>query len=341
VVTSVGVEVTGLGKRFAERRPWSAIVRAPFERRWYEALHDVSLRIAPGEFFGLLGPNGAGKTTLFRILSTLIVPDCGDAQIGGASVRTAPAAVRRLVSPVPADERSLAWRLDARENLRLFGVLHGLSTREADARASELLALVGLEQTGVRLVGAFSSGMRQRLLVARALMGTPRVLLLDEPTRSLDPVSARDLRAFLRDKLSRRLGCTILLATHSHEEAFDCCDRVAVLHRGRVVAAGPRVELVEALGNDRYRLEARGAASVLTGLAARGLIRDIVARDGSADWERWEFGVHEPGLQAPAVVEALVGAGAAVGAFARVEPTLAELIEQYVARARAPETAHA
>ncbi len=342
-VQGVSVEITALGKRFAERRGWQEWLRAPTQRRWHQALDGVSLSVQPGEFFGLLGPNGAGKTTLFKTLSALIVPDAGDARIGGRSILTEAAEVRRLVTPIPADERSLSWRLTALENLRLFGALHGLPDRDAVRRADEVLALVRLEGTGSRLVGAFSSGMRQRLLVARALMGTPRVLLLDEPTRSLDPLSARDLRAFLRDELCRRLGCTILLATHNHEEALECCDAVAVLHRGRVVASGPRAQLVRDLGEDRYRLQARGAGEALARLAARGLVRDPVREETvPGPFEQWRLAVPDHEHGAAAVVTALVHEGAEVAAFSRIEPTLADLIERCVARADAPaEAIHA
>lgn len=338
----VGVSLQGLGKRFAERRTLAELARAPFRRRWHQALAEVTLDVAPGEFVGLLGPNGAGKSTLFRILSTLLVPDTGDALVGGASVRTAPGAVRRLMSPVSPDERSLWWRLSALENLRIFGVLHGLPGRAAEARAAELLALVRLEGTGTRLVGAFSSGMRQRLLVARALMGTPRLLLLDEPTRSLDPISARDLRRFLREELNGRLGCTVLLATHSHEEALECCDRIGVLHHGRLLAAGPRATLVRELGDDQYRVAATADAGPrLAALAAAGRLAGVVPLEQAGGWPTWR--VRIPGGEAAAaeVLGALVAAGVAVSGFTREEPTLADLLERIVARTATPESAHA
>jgi len=339
----VGVELQGVQKRFVERRTMRDWARAPFARRWHVALDDVSLSVAPGEFFGLLGPNGAGKSTLFKILSTLVLPDGGRAAIGGYTVTEQPASVRGLISPVSADERSLWWRLSAIENLRLFGALHGLSRRDADRRADAVLALVRLEGTGARMVGAFSSGMRQRLLVARALMGTPRVLLLDEPTRSLDPISARDLRLFLRDELNRRLGCTILLATHSHEEALDCCERVGVLHRGRLLASGSRADLVRSLGDDRYRLlAAPTAAAALAVFAADGRVRAVIPQEPQeGEWRRWI--VEIPGGEGAAadVLALLVRDGVAVAGLERLEPNLADLLERVVARDTAPEVQHA
>ena len=187
----VGITLEGIVKRFPVPRPIGAVLRAPFARRWVTSLDDVRFDVRPGEFFGLLGPNGAGKTTLFKMLSTLVLPDAGHATVGGHDVATEPAAVRRLLAPVIADERSLHWRLSANENLELFAGLHALPRRGSAARIREVLHVVGLADTGARQAGTFSSGMRQRLLVARALLCRPRVLLLDEPTRSLDPIAAR------------------------------------------------------------------------------------------------------------------------------------------------------
>jgi ABC-2 type transport system ATP-binding protein len=147
----------------------------------------VSCDVQPGEFFGLLGPNGAGKTTLFKMLATLTSPDEGWATVHGVDVMKDPRAVRRMIAPVAADERGLHWRLSALENLRLFATLYALRGSELQARIDEVLGVVGLRGAERRTVGTYSSGMRQRLLIARALLIRPRVLLLDEPTRSLDP----------------------------------------------------------------------------------------------------------------------------------------------------------
>src|SRR5581483_2345592 len=135
-----------------------------------------------------------------------------------------------------------------------YATLYGIPTERIKARVEEVLEVVGLADTKHKLVGRFSSGMKQRLLIGRALIPSPRVLLLDEPTRSLDPVSARGLRTFLRDDVCRRLGCTVLLATHSADEAFELCDRVAVLNRGRIATIRSTDKLLLEFGDDRYRL---------------------------------------------------------------------------------------
>ncbi len=246
------VQVDGIGKSFAVTPGWAALVRARAEPR--RVLDAVSFSVKEGEIFGLLGPNGAGKTTLFKILATLLASDEGEAHIGGFSVSDDAASARALIAPVLANERSLYWRLSAYENLRLYAVLQGLAAHQVDAEITRVLAATGLSDTPPAMVGTFSSGMRQRLLIARALLGRPRVLLLDEPTRSLDPISARDFRRFLRDSVVRAEGCTVLLATHDAGDAWELCDRVAVLHRGQLLAVDETTKLRARFGGPQHAL---------------------------------------------------------------------------------------
>jgi len=251
------VHVRGLSKSFVLQRSWRELLARPRDRRTQTALQDISLEVVRGEFFGLLGQNGAGKSTLFRILAGLVLPDAGDVDIvrsDGSESRDGGVA---LVVP---SERSLYWRLSARENLRLYAALHDMDRREVTTRIEETLQVVGLADTDQKQVGLFSSGMRQRLLIARALLPRPDILLLDEPTRSLDPISARDFRRFLREEIGRRQGCTVLLATHDHEEVRDLCDRIGILHRGRLIAMGRTDEILGALEYQRIRLRVRDQA---------------------------------------------------------------------------------
>jgi len=330
---SAAVRVSGLTKSFDARRPWSEVWRHPFDSESVKALTDVSLEIAPGEFFGLLGPNGAGKTTLFKILATLVTPDSGEVTIGGHDVVRGAAEVRRLMTPVIADERSLRWRLSAFENVRLFAVLYGLSKDEVDRRSHEVLSFVGLQDTGEKMVGQFSSGMKQRVMIARALLPRPQILLLDEPTRGLDPISARELRTFLRDVVCGQQGCTVLLATHSSEEAFELCDRVGVMNKGRLLLAGPTADLVAEYADDRYRVFTTMPEHAAIGRAAPA---GTVARVGAADRDGWtevEFRVAGGPPQAAEVLKALVAAGVEVSRFERETLTLADLIERVMQRA--------
>jgi ABC-2 type transport system ATP-binding protein len=266
------------------------------------------------------------------MLSTLVTPDAGRATVGGHDVATEAAAVRRLLAPVIADERSLHWRLTASENLELFAGLHALPRRAGAARIREVLHVVGLADTGNRQAGTFSSGMRQRLLVARALLCRPRVLLLDEPTRSLDPIAARELRAFLRDEVSGRAGCTILLATHTAEEVLELCHRVAVLHRGRLLASGPVSALAAAVAEHRFAVWT--CTPDHPALAAAGARRVPLAGDRAAadGWTRVEIAVPGGHHESASLLARLAAAGVQVSRFEPVTLPLAELIERVVRR---------
>jgi ABC-2 type transport system ATP-binding protein len=328
------VVLDGLTKRFPIRRGWRESIRRPLAAEYAVVVRDVTCEIGEGEFFGLLGPNGAGKTTLFKMLATLVIPDAGTATIAGFDVVQDAPAVRRVLAPVIADERSLYWRLSARANLELYGALQGLSSSEAGTRAAELLHVVGLDEAQGKMVGSFSSGMKQRLLIARALIARPRVLLLDEPTRSLDPISARAFRTFLREEITGRQGCTVLLATHNTEEALELCDRVAVLDRGRLLAMGTTQQLASEIGEERYRLWTREPAHPgLASLAEQGVVREIAIR--GIDDEGWATVEMEipGGLDRAAHVTAFLTAqGLSIARFEHVELALADLIERIVER---------
>jgi len=203
------------------------------------ALRDLSLAVRRGETLGLLGTNGAGKTTLLKILATLILPNAGKATVHGWDVVQDAGQVRGTVGVVTGAERSFYWRLTGRQNLEFFAAFQGLGARATAARIEELRWRLGLDALDRRF-GLYSTGMRQRLAIARALLPQPAVLLMDEPTRSLDPLATAALYRVIR---STRAGCTIVLATHSLAEAEALCDRVAILHRGRLLAWGTVSEL--------------------------------------------------------------------------------------------------
>jgi ABC-2 type transport system ATP-binding protein len=328
------VRVVDLWKQFPAARSLRDILRHPLGGPPSPAVADVSLDVHAGEFVGLLGPNGAGKTTLLKILATLITPDRGAVTIGGHDVVQDPASVRRVIAPVLANERSLYWRLSARENLELFGALLQLAPRETTARVAEALDVVGLADTGRKMVGQFSAGMMQRLLIARALLGHPRVLLLDEPTRSLDPPSAHTFRAFLREELGTRRGCAVLVATHRTEEAFELCDRVVVLNRGRVTASGRATELGESLSGSRYAVYTlEPNHSALDDQVASGRARRLAARsEPDGRWWRVEVEIEGGDSSARVILAALIKAGMPIARFERVMSPLSDLIERAIAR---------
>ena len=322
------LRIEGLRKVYQARRSLREALRQPFRRSSITALDSVSVEVPEGEFFGFLGENGAGKTTLFKVLATLALADGGAASVFGIDVTRNPARVRDLVAPVLASERSLAWRLSAIENLRLYAALHRMDRKEGERRAAELLDLVGLADVGARLTGTFSSGMKQRLLLARALLARPRMLLLDEPTRSLDPLAARNFRAFLRQDIGRTHGCTVLLATHDPDEVRDLCDRVGVLHRGRLVAMGTTASLSAQLGYHRYRLVTRLPSHPAVERLVEQGARLGAIREADGDWLVREIDLQGGEDTTALVVAALAAAGVPVARFERVELPIADLIER-------------
>jgi ABC-2 type transport system ATP-binding protein len=323
------VLIQGLSKRFAVRRGIRETLLRPRGRRWAQVLDGVTCDVRQGEFVGLLGPNGAGKTTLLKILSTLVLPDAGRAVVAGWDVARDGARVRAVVAPCLASERSLYWRLSATENLQLAADLAGVPRGEVRARIAESLGAVGLADTGAKMVGQFSSGMMQRLLIARALLTRPRLLMLDEPTRSLDPISAREFRRFLRDELVDRRGCAVLLATHNAEEAFDLCDRVAVMNRGRLLAQGPAHDLAERFLGARYRLvTSMPRHPAVAEAEQRGtFVRLGAPADEGEGWYAVTLRLCAGAGAAPAVLQELVTRGVPVARFERVPLSLADLIE--------------
>ena len=199
------------------------------------ALDDVNLLLGHGEVLGLLGTNGAGKSTLLKILATLILPNAGRVSVHGWDVATDADRVRRLVGFASGDERSFYWRLTGRQNLEFFAAFQGLAPRVARGRIETLRERLGLEALDRRFA-LYSTGMRHRLALARALLAEPAILLLDEPTRSLDPLATAAVHDLIRTTLLGERGCTLVVATHDLAEAEALCDRVAILHRGRLVA---------------------------------------------------------------------------------------------------------
>ncbi|HWA16525.1 MAG TPA: ABC transporter ATP-binding protein [Gemmatimonadales bacterium] len=332
-MSAVALQLRGVSKRFPARRSLLETIRRPRTRSTIEAVRNVTCDIREGEFFGLLGQNGAGKTSLFRILSTLVAPDSGSATILGADVVRDAALVRSYVAPVFTSDRSLYWRLSAVENLRLFAVLQQLDRAEGDRRVREALERVGLEGTGARMVGTFSAGMKQRLLLARALLGRPRVLLLDEPTRSLDPIAARAFRVFLREQIGQGAACTVVVATHDPDEVRELCDRVGVLHHGQLVAEGTRHELAAGLEVGRYRLTSRTVSPELQA-SLREAGATILSEDASEEsgWFEYQLELAQDAASSAGVLTRLQQGGVTVARFERVELPLADLIERVAHR---------
>ena len=230
------VRATGLVKEFEKGRHtiWQRLRGAPDRRTTFRAVDGIDLVVERGEIFGLLGPNGAGKTTTMKMLSTLLEPTAGTIHVLGIDVAKEPRKVRARLGAMLSGERSLYWKLTGRENLEYFAALYHVPPAETEARIERSLEAVKLLDRADDYVERYSTGMRQRLALARALLPDPPLVILDEPTVGLDPQSARDLRDRVREL--KRQGRTILLTTHYMEEADQLCDRIAIIDHGQIVA---------------------------------------------------------------------------------------------------------
>ncbi len=215
------------------------------------AVDGVSIEIKEGKLFGLLGPNGAGKTTLIKCISTLLIPDDGTAIVGGCDVLKDPLGVRKKIGVLTGGERTLYWKLNAVDNLKYFAALYGVPKNRVKERIDFLLQLMDLKESANENVEKFSSGMKQKLAIARALIHDPPILLIDEPTLGLDPYFARFIRKFIKEELSSKLKKTILLTTHYMDEADELCDRVAFMNRGRVEALDTPEKLKKAMPQEQ------------------------------------------------------------------------------------------
>jgi ABC-2 type transport system ATP-binding protein len=281
------------------------------------ALDDVSLTIPVGEIHGLLGPNGAGKTTLVKILSTVLLPTSGHARVLGHDVTSETRAVRALIGIVFGGERGLYWRLTGRQNLEYWGALYKLSPRETKARAQQLIERVGLSERADERVETYSRGMKQRLHLARGLVGEATVLFLDEPTTGMDPLAAREFRTLIAEL--RDEGRTILLATHDMVEAETVCDRVTLIDRGKVIATESPRTLGQVISRFQ-RIDVEGIdEAVLDRIRNLAGVSRIVVADGGARIEVDEEGATQ------VVLRQLVDAGAT-----SVSTSLPSLEEVYI-----------
>jgi ABC-2 type transport system ATP-binding protein len=288
-----------------------------------EAVQGLTFEVAEGEIFGLLGPNGAGKSTTLGVLTTMLRSWTGSVRIAGHDVRLEPLQVRAAIGVVFQDT-VLDNEFSGLENLRLHARLWGLGPAAARQRIRELLGVMDLEDRADDNVRAYSGGMRRRLEIARALLARPRVLFLDEPTTGLDPAIRSEIWHLIT-RLRHDEGVTIVLSTHYLEEAEDVCDRVGIMHRGRLVRHGVPRQLVDDLGPDLLELRSTGDTEGLgRGLAEAGIGRrdpmvrgDRVITPIGDGGDRWDEVVRQ--------VSALSSNGAGVVASTVRRATLADV----------------
>jgi ABC-2 type transport system ATP-binding protein len=279
-----------------------------------EAVKEIDFAVAVGEVFGLLGPNGAGKSTTVGMLTTTIAPTSGTASLAGFDVATEPLAARAL-SSVVFQEAVVDRSLTGRRNLEIHASLWGVDPREAEARIEKLRPTFGLADLLDRAVDGYSGGERRRLEIARALVSDPRVLFLDEPTVGLDPRIRAELLDVIAD-LRNRNDLTVLLTTHYLDEAERLCDRVAIMHGGRIVALDTPQALLAELG--RELVEVRVAGNVERALASLRE-RGVAGEDAFAVGSRLTVPLHDRSSREAIAAVHELGLAAAISAR---EPTL-------------------
>jgi len=242
------IETIDLTKEFSMDKGLFNFLMSPrYRRKNITALKGVNLQIRKGEIFGLVGPNHAGKTTLIKILSTLILPTRGSAFVNGYDVIKDENKVKSSISLITSEQRSPYWRLTGRQNMEFYAALYHLSIKEFKKRMDSLIDLLALDEDIDKQVMRYSTGMRQRLCLARGLLSDAEVLFMDEPTKSLDIEVARNLRNFISDELVRKMGKTVLFTTHQPYEAETLSDRLAIIDNGEIKVTGGLYEIRQGL----------------------------------------------------------------------------------------------
>lgn len=309
------------------------------EKRSVEALKGISLEVCAGEIFGLLGPNGAGKTTLIKLLTTLLLPTSGKAWINGYDVSHDENKVRASVGCMLMGERGLYWKLTARENLEYFGALYHLNPSDRKQRTKQILDLLDLEEIADRMVESYSSGQKMKLAFGKALVNDAPLLVLDEPTNTLDVPSASELRAIVRQLNTQ--GKTIIYTTHIMSEAETLCERVAIIDRGELLALGTVQELKASLQQENIThiegiVPSKAAEAVRT---LPGILR--ATRDVLNGKELLTI-VSASGRESlPQIIEALTRSGAVIQKIVPEEMTLEDVFIAKTGRTLAEDTRQA
>jgi ABC-2 type transport system ATP-binding protein len=293
------------------------------------ALDGVSFQVEQGTVFGLLGPNGAGKSTTVKILSTLSLPDAGEARVAGHEVTTSPDRVRRAIGAV-SQRSAVDPEATGRENMQLQGHVYGMRGRDLAGRVTELLERFSLSDAADRVVRTYSGGMRRKLDVALGLIHRPSVLFLDEPTTGLDPEARAELWGEIA-RLTRSDGLTIMLTTHYLEEADRLARRLAIVDHGRLVAEGTPDELKAELRGEAINVELREAGSGERAAAALAALAGL--RETTIDGPFMRARADHAASAIPAVLAALDTAGIPVAAVTVARPSLDDVYLRYTGRA--------
>ncbi|MER2598406.1 MAG: ABC transporter ATP-binding protein [Caldilineales bacterium] len=335
-MNEAAIHTERLNKEYLPQRTLRQNLRNTLGRIWpsdYDdepvlAVRDLSLTVHAGELYSLLGPNGAGKTTLIRLLCTMIVPTSGTGSIFGVDLAHSNQ-IRQMIGMATGEERSFYWRLSGRHNLEFFAALYGLKPAHARQRITELLRQVDLTSHADRPFRTYSSGQKQRLGIARALLHHPRLLFLDEPTRSLDPTATLRLHEFIEQELLQNEQMTILLTTHRLDEAARLSHRIGIMHKGHLQAEGTPDELRSRLGAAiLYTLQVDGLALDPRTMAAELPGRLGVERLGEGQWHLVLEAVDSE-TALPLLLNRLIAAGGQVRSVQRSRPSLDQVFQRF------------
>jgi len=302
----IAIQATNLVKRFGD----------------FVAVDHISFDVKKGEIFGFLGPNGAGKTTTIRMLCTLSAPTEGSGTVAGFDIAKEAHKVREHIGLV-SEKMIMYDRLTARENLRLFGELYNIPREVLGERIEAVLRLVHMEKWADHQIGTFSTGMKQRINVIRALLNEPEILFLDEPTLGLDPQSTSDIRDFIR-RINTERGTTIILTTHAMVEADALCDRIGIVDHGKIVALDTPANLKKMITGSDTTIVELDIPNITTDIISR--IQSLPCAKSVAVEDETQVKIHASGDEACGdIIDAVRAAAGKIRSVHNVEPTLEDV----------------
>ncbi|MEM4048001.1 MAG: ABC transporter ATP-binding protein [Zestosphaera sp.] len=321
------VEVVKLVKKYLTKKR-KGLLKS--EKLVIEALRGISFTVNYGEVVGLLGPNGAGKTTTIKILSTLLLPDSGEARVGGFDVVKEASKVRKLIGVMLSVEKGFYGKLTGRENLIYFGSLYGLSGAELRRRVDEMMELVGLKELEAedKLYEEYSTGMKARLSLARALLKDPPILLLDEPTLGLDPMSARKVRDLVK-LLASREGKAVIYTTHNMFEAELVCDKIFLIDKGLIVSSGSPEDLKNKVSDIKTVIlqvkRGTGNLNAFLSKLADVTVGNTITEELDVNYVEIRFNIKSAEESLDKIIKLLSTEGLSMSSFKVVEPTLEDV----------------
>ncbi len=325
-MTDHAIEVNNLRKEFNIKKKGHLLKRNNKGKEVFIAVDNVNFNVNKGEIFGFLGPNGAGKTTTIKMISTLLRPTSGTVLVNGIDVDKNPIDVLKSLGTVLAGERSTYWKLTGRENLEYFAAMNGVTGKRAKQKVDYILNRFNLEKKADETVEKYSTGMKQRVALAKALITDPKILILDEPTSGLDPQSARNLRELILE--IKEEGRTVLLTTHYMEEADQLSDRIAIIDHGKIIAMDTPHNLKNSLNKTTMAiLELSSWNDEISNKLKNIPALEKVHSKFNDNTQRWEIKVHMS--NGPDTVSSLISSitsqGIKITNFSVEEPTLEDV----------------